>query len=154
MKKVIDFYHRKGFRNAKPSTLGKITSAPQITLLYDDDHQKKAVESLFKHVVGVTTVQAKRSKELPINTMQLHTNDFDFKGFPKATVPEAVVSCSILINLRKDHRLDWYWFGNSYNYRVDLQGDCPLADITINGPYSLAEKLKTLINYLDKLQHD
>ncbi len=154
MKKLIDYFHRKGFRNAPKSKLGKVTAAPQVTLLYDEDHQKKSVEKHFKQVIGVTTVTAKRNKELPINTMQLHTNDFDFRGFPKATVPDAAVSCSILINLRKDQKLDWYWFGKNYNYRVDLQGNCELADIIISGPFPLAEKLNTLIQYLDKFQDD
>ena len=153
MKRLVDYFRTKGMRNAAPSKLGGITEHLQVTLLYDTDAQKKAVSRMFKNVVGVTTVQAKRNKELPINTMQLHTNDFDFRGYPKATIPDAAVSCSILINLRKDQKLDWYWFGKTYNYRVDLQGNCALADITISGDFSLEEKLTTLKQYLEKLQN-
>lgn len=152
MKKLREYFRARGFKTAPVSLKGGITREPSVVLLYHDARELEVVNTYFKHTTGITTVPIKRSKENALKSTQLHTNDFDFKGVPKAVFKGGSVKNELLINLRKDEKLDWYWYGRNYNYRVDLQGTCELADITISGPFTLAQKLDTLKQYLEKLK--
>lgn len=152
MKKLKDYFRSRGFKTAPESLKGPLHKEPNVVLLYHDSKELEVVTRYFKHTTGITTVPIKRSKEKALKSTQLHTNDFDFRGVPRSVFKGGSDENEMLINLRKDLKLDWYWYGRNYNYRVDLQGTCELADITISGPFTLAEKLDTLKQYLEKLK--
>lgn len=147
------FYLKRGLKHPKPSVLKKLTRDPYVTVLCNNREELNRVQALFKRTQGVYCVSDKRAKESAPNAFVLHANDFNLKGEPSAVLPVLAVENNMLINLVQNHTLAWYWYGRSYDLKVDLVAQYPDAGLSITGSYTLEEKLDTLCSYLNKLKH-
>ena len=147
------YYLKRGLKRPKTSELKKLTSNPYVVLLCNDERELAQVQKLFKRTQGVYCVTEKRPKEQAASSFKLYTNDFNFKGEPTVKLPVMAAENNMLINLVQNQTLAWYWYGRSYDLKVDLASVYQDAGLAVTGEYSLEEKLDTLCSYLNKLKH-
>ena len=69
-------------------------------------------------------------------------------------LPEVSVSNHIVINVSSSTEVAWYWYARSYEFRIDMMGVYPDADLSIVGENALKEKIETMRSYLNKMSHE
>jgi len=147
MRRIQQYFLKKGLQHAQPSAKGLKNNDPKITVLTRNMVEVEEVKKYFTRVDFVFYEDLKRPKGYPTKTSHLYKDDFDYRGIPKRTIPEPEGN-HLLLNLEPNPPiLTWYWYARSYDFKVDLCGLYEDADIQI-GPGSS----DTLSNKLDTLQ--
>ena len=147
MRRIQQYFLKKGLQRAKPSSKGLKNNDPKITVLTRNLVEVEVVKNHFKHVDFVFYDDVKRPKDYPTKTSHLFKDDFDYRGIPKRTIPEPEGN-HLLLNLEPNPPiLTWYWYARSYDFKVDLCGVYEDADIQIG-----TGSTDTLSNKLDTLQ--
>ena len=149
MRRIKEFYWRRGLKNAAASKCLLKNAAPKVTVLTGDMDHIALVKEHFSAVDFVYFENMKRPKGEVTKTFYLYRDDFNFKGEPKRFIPEPGDN-HLLLNLEKNPaNLTWYWYTRSYDIRVDLCGTYDNADLSIaNSNVSLKEQLEMLKNML------
>ena len=149
MRRIKEFYWRRGLKNAAASKCLLKNAAPKVTVLTGDMDHIALVKEHFSAVDFVYFENMKRPKGEVTKTFYLYRDDFNFKGEPKRFIPEPGDN-HLLLNLEKNSaNLTWYWYARSYDIRVDLCGTYDNADLSIaNSNVSLKEQLEMLKNML------
>ena len=149
MRRIKEFYWRRGLKNAAASKCLLKNAAPKVTVLTGDMDHIALVKEHFSAVDFVYFENMKRPKGEVTKTFYLYRDDFNFNGEPKRFIPEPGDN-HLLLNLEKNPaNLTWYWYARSYDIRVDLCGTYDNADLSIaNSNVSLKEQLEMLKNML------
>ena len=150
MRRIKEFYWRRGLRNAVPSKCQLKSATPKVTVLTSNLDLVTVVKEHFSAVDFVYFEDMKRPKNEATKTFHLYRDDFNFKGEPKRFIPEPGNN-HLLLNLeKKPANLTWYWYARSYDIRVDLCGTYDNADLSITNPnVSLKEQLEMLKKMLN-----
>lgn len=150
MRRIKEFYWRRGLRNAVPSKCQLKSATPKVTVLTSNLDLVTVVKEHFSAVDFVYFEDMKRPKNEATKTFHLYRDDFNFKGEPKRFIPEPSNN-HLLLNLeKKPANLTWYWYARSYDIRVDLCGTYDNADLSIANPnVSLKEQLEMLKKMLN-----
>ena len=150
MRRIKEFYWRRGLRNAVPSKCQLKNATPKVTVLTSNLDLVTVVKEHFSAVDFVYFEDMKRPKNEATKTFHLYRDDFNFKGEPKRFIPEPGNN-HLLLNLeKKPANLTWYWYARSYDIRVDLCGTYDNADLSIANPnVSLKEQLEMLKKMLN-----
>lgn len=150
MRRIKEFYWRRGLRNAVPSKCQLKSATPKVTVLTSNLDLVTVVKEHFSAVDFVYFEDMKRPKNEATKTFHLYRDDFNFKGEPKWFIPEPSNN-HLLLNLeKKPANLTWYWYARSYDIRVDLCGTYDNADLSIANPnVSLKEQLEMLKKMLN-----
>ncbi|MDC0615181.1 hypothetical protein OAP05_04715 [Schleiferiaceae bacterium] len=150
MRRIKEFYWRRGLRNAVPSKCQLRSATPKVTVLTSNLDLVTVVKEHFSAVDFVYFEDMKRPKNEATKTFHLYRDDFNFKGEPKRFIPEPSNN-HLLLNLeKKPANLTWYWYARSYDIRVDLCGTYDNADLSIANPnVSLKEQLEMLKKMLN-----
>ena len=151
MKKI---YQRRIEREAEKSTFVPLDRNADVTVLYDDIDGLRQIKKVFPNAVGITSIEAKRKKEVQPDANKLYRNDFNWKGIPRFFVNDQNSDHSMIINISAHQKLFWYWYARKYGLRVDLRGTYDNSDFTVAGTHNLAVKLETLVNFLNMINHD
>lgn len=154
MRFIKDYYRQRGLRSMQLSTKRPVTAQPFVTLLCDNDLQFELLKESFTKLQGVYTKNEVRLKDKAVNSAVMFTNDFSWKGVPIMPLPEVSVSNHIVINVSSSTELAWYWYARSYEFRIDMMGVYPDADLSIVGENALEEKIETMRSYLNKMSHE
>ena len=149
MRRIKEFYWRRGLKNAAASKCLLKNAAPKVTVLTRDMDHIALVKEHFSTVDFVYFENMKRPKGEVTKTFYLYRDDFNFKGEPKRFIPEPGDN-HLLLNLEQNPaNLTWYWYARSSDIRVDLCGTYDNADLSIANPnVSLKEQLEMLKNML------
>ena len=150
MRRIKEFYWRRGLRNAAASKRLLKNTTPKVTVLTADMDLIALVKEHFSAVDFVYFENMKRPKDEVTKTFHLYRDDFNFKGEPKRLIQEPGDN-HILLNLEQNPaNLTWYWYARNYDIRVDLCGTYDNADLSITNPnVSLKEQLEMLKNMLN-----
>ena len=150
MRRIKEFYWRRGLRNAVPSKCQLKSATPKVTVLTGNLDLVAVVKEHFSTVDFVYFEDMKRPKGEVAKTFHLYRDDFNFKGEPKRVIPEPGDN-HLLLNLEQNTtNLTWYWYARSYDIRVDLCGTYDNADLSIShANVSLEEQLEMLKNMLN-----
>ena len=148
MRRIKEFYWRRGLRNAVPSKCQLKSATPKVTVLTSNLDLVAVVKEHFSAVDFVYFEDMKRPKGEVAKT--LYRDDFNFKGEPKRVIPEPGDN-HLLLNLEQNTaNLTWYWYARRYDIRVDLCGTYDNADLSIaHANVSLKEQLEMLKNMLN-----
>ena len=131
MRRIKEFYWRRGLKNAAASKCLLKNAAPKVTVLTGDMDHIALVKEHFSAVDFVYFENMKRPKGEVTKTFYLYRDDFNFKGEPKRFIPEPGDN-HLLLNLEKNPaNLTWYWYARSYDIMVDLCGTYDNADLSI-----------------------
>ncbi|CAI8168619.1 MAG: Uncharacterised protein [Flavobacteriales bacterium UBA4585] len=150
MRRIKEFYWRRGLRNAVPSKCQLKNATPKVTVLTSNLDLVAVVKEHFSTVDFVYFEDMKRPREEATKTFHLYRDDFNFKGEPKRHIPEPGDN-HLLLNLEQNPaNLTWYWSARCYDIRVDLCGTYDNADLSIANPnVSLKEQLVMLKKMLN-----
>jgi hypothetical protein len=154
MKFLRKYYRNQLVKTLQPSTCVALDTDASVTVIHNTEEELTTVKRFFKRAQGVRWIKEKRLKDQEVNSSVLYLNDLNLKGEPLVSLPMMTENKHFVLNLCDDDVLGWYWYGRKYALRVDLQGTYNNADFTVDGNYSLEEKLETLVEYLKMINHE
>ncbi|MGB2290492.1 MAG: hypothetical protein ACPH4E_05625 [Schleiferiaceae bacterium] len=88
MRRIQQYFLKKGLQHAQPSAKGLKNNDPKITVLTRNMVEVEVIKKYFTRVDFVFYEDMKRPKDHPTKTSHLYKNDLDYRGIPKRTIPE------------------------------------------------------------------